>query len=53
MEEKYKKEWEEYKERELSALLPILDKLGFEIEKEQPHIGGERYLMQAVTTTSG
>src|SRR3989338_6499020 len=53
MEEKYKKEWEECRNRELSALLSILSKLGFEIEKEQPHMGGERYLMQAVTTTSG
>jgi len=26
---------------------------GYTLETEQPHIGGERYLMQAVTTTSG
>ena len=48
-----KQKWEEYTERELSSILPILSRLGFEIEKEQPHIVGERYLMQAVTTTSG
>ena len=45
--------WEKYKEKELSGIIPVLSKLGFSLEKEQPHIGGERYLMQAVTTESG
>jgi hypothetical protein len=45
--------WEKYRERELSKIAPVLEKLGFELENEQPHIVGERYLMQAVTTASG
>jgi len=48
-----KSAWEIYKENELLALTPILTELGFELFPEQPHIGGERFLMQAVTTTSG
>lgn len=52
-EQNQKQIWEEYRERELAGLLPVLTELGFELEKTQPHTGGERYLMQAVTTTSG
>jgi hypothetical protein len=48
-----KKEWGKYRERELAAVLPILEKLGFQLEQEQPHLGGEKYLAQAVTTASG
>ncbi len=46
-------EWEQYRERELRMVAPLLETLGFELEAEQPHTGGERYLMQAVTTASG
>ena len=45
--------WETYKTRELSILTPILLNLGFELESDQPHLIGERYLMHAVTTKSG
>lgn len=45
--------WEEYRERELAALLPILTSLGYTLDTEQPHLYGERYLMHAVTTASG
>jgi len=45
--------WESYRDRELQALTPLLAKHGITLEDEQPHIAGERYLMQAVTTTSG
>ena len=45
--------WKKYREHELSILSPVLKKLGFELEPVQPHMGGERYLMQAVTTASG
>ena len=45
--------WGKYRERALAAITPMLEGLGFELENEQPHIGGERYLMQAVTTASG
>jgi hypothetical protein len=47
------KQWEEYRTRELTTLAPLLAELGFELEPIQPHIGGERYLMHAVTTASG
>lgn len=49
----YKKEWEKYRDSELRALTPILATLGFALDDYQPHITGERFLMQAVTTTSG
>ncbi|HEY4500905.1 MAG TPA: hypothetical protein VJI70_01380 [Candidatus Paceibacterota bacterium] len=45
--------WEKYREREISKIIPVLKKLGFELEPLQPHAGGERYLMQAVTTAGG
>jgi len=45
--------WEKYREHELATVTPLLLELGFSLEQNQPHIGGERYLMQAVTTTSG
>ena len=45
--------WEIYREEELAALTPILSSLGITLEEHQPHIAGERYLMQAVTTASG
>ncbi len=45
--------WKKYCERELKAVVPILEKLGFELDSHQKHLGGERYLMQAVTTQSG
>lgn len=48
-----KEKWELYKKHELEKLVPLLKKLGFTLLKDQPHIGGERYLMQAITTTSG
>ncbi len=51
--ENNKQEWEKYCEREFAAVLPILEQLGFQIDQEQPHLGGEKYLMQAVTTISG
>ena len=45
--------WERYKVEELARVTPILAELGFTLEPNQPHIEGERYLMQAVTTASG
>ena len=47
------KQWEDYRDHELAGVRPLLAALGYELEAEQPHIAGERYLMQAVTTTSG
>lgn len=48
-----KQEWEEYRDRELRVALPILSRFHITLDEHQPHLGGERYLMQAVTTTSG
>ncbi len=46
-------EWEAYKETELEALTPLLEEGGYLLSPEQPHLSGERFLMQAVTTQSG
>ena len=48
-----KNEWESYCTVELGVLEPILNDLGYHIDEDQPHIKGERFLMQAVTTQSG
>jgi hypothetical protein len=37
--------WEEYREQELARTSPILQELGFILDQEQAHIGGERFLM--------
>ncbi len=48
-----KKEWERFREQELATITPLLEHLGYTLEERQPHITGERYLMQAVTTAHG
>jgi len=48
-----KQEWDEFVARESAFVTPWLSELGYELAESQPHIEGERYLMQAVTTTSG
>lgn len=48
-----KKDWEAYVAQERSVVTPLLAREGFSVDDEQPHTSGERYLMQAVTTTSG
>ncbi|MBX2866348.1 hypothetical protein KTR10_00075 [Candidatus Kaiserbacteria bacterium] len=45
--------WEQYREKECAYFTPLLKKLGYTLDTEQPHIYGERYLMHAVTTESG
>lgn len=40
----YQKKWQEYKIQELKNLGPIFDNLGFTLDNEQVHIGGERYV---------
>ncbi len=37
--------WEAYRAEELAKALPLLVRLGFSIDEEQVHIGGERHLM--------
>lgn len=48
-----KKNWEEYCAREIQCVRPLLERHGITLEHTQPHISGERYLMQAVTTKGG
>jgi hypothetical protein len=48
-----KKAWQSYCSHELALLAPILGAHGYVLDAEQKHMQGERYLMQAVTTTSG
>ncbi len=48
-----KTQWEIYCTSELAALCPLLSRLGYTLDTEQKHMRGERYLQQAVTTTSG
>jgi len=45
--------WEKYRDEELARVVPILWEFGYALDETQPHIKGERYLMQAVTTESG
>lgn len=45
--------WQRYQDAELARATGILAGLGYELEPEQPHMAGERYLMQAVTTAAG
>lgn len=45
--------WDAYCTSELARVRPILDSLGYTLDEHQPHLQGERYLMQAVTTASG
>jgi hypothetical protein len=45
--------WDEEAQARLAVLEPLVGSLGFVLDEKQPHIGGERFLMQAVTTASG
>ena len=48
-----KQEWDAYVAREQAYFAPYIQNLHITLDEEQPHIQGERYLIQAVTTTSG
>lgn len=45
--------WTAYCEKELAAATPVLNKHGFSLLEDQPHLKGERFLQQAVSTDSG
>ena len=45
--------WNEYVAFELAYVRKCLLPLGYTLDTEQPHLLGERFLMQAVTTTGG
>ncbi len=53
MENDPQKIWAAYVAGSLAEVTPILSALGYVLESNQPHSMGERYLMQAVTTTHG
>ena len=48
-----KRAWDIYRERELAGVIPYLQQLGFTIDTEQPHLGGERYLMAGARDIGG
>lgn len=48
-----KESWEAYCAEHILRITPILTKHGYTLAPHQPHIQGERFLMHAVTTTSG
>lgn len=48
-----KEQWEQYVQEEVAYFTPILEQKGYTVDPVQPHVQGERFLMQAVTTTSG
>lgn len=45
--------WRTYLANELPVVTSLLAPLGYELEEDQPHLKGERFLMQAMTTTGG
>lgn len=45
--------WKKYCEQELVIIKPMIASFGFTLEQNQSQIGGERFLIQAVTTKSG
>lgn len=45
--------WKIYLAAELPAVTKIIEPLGYSLTEDQPHIKGERFLMQAMTTTGG
>lgn len=45
--------WKEYLERELPVISQLLSTHHITLSSEQPHIKGERFLIQALTTISG
>lgn len=45
--------WQDYLASELPQISHIIEKNGYILADNQPHTKGERYLMQAVTTTGG
>ena len=45
--------WQAYVTAELQKLVPLLQKHGYSLLKDQPHTKGERFLMQNITTLSG
>jgi len=45
--------WETYRDRELARARALLATLGLELDHEQPHTGGERFLMNSARDVGG
>lgn len=45
--------WKKYLETKLPKVTSVLNKHGFSLEDNQPHVMGERFLMKALTTAGG
>lgn len=45
--------WRTYLADELPIVTQLVAALGYELEEDQPHLKGERFLMQAMTTAGG
>lgn len=45
--------WERYVGHEMARVKPLLEDWGYTLDANQPHLRGERFLMRALTTTSG
>lgn len=53
MQQTEQQKWKEYRDRELAAVTPILARLGYTLDSDQPHIVGERYLMMSARDVGG
>lgn len=49
----HKAAWDQYVTQERARVLPLLTERGITLDQHQPNLIGERYLMQAISTTSG
>ncbi|MEY3784102.1 MAG: hypothetical protein RLZZ230_424 [Candidatus Parcubacteria bacterium] len=45
--------WKNYLDIELPLISALVAKQGYSLDSDQPHIKGERFLMQAITTSGG
>lgn len=45
--------WESYRDRELKRAAPLFTRLGLTLETDQPHLGGERFLMTDARDVGG
>lgn len=48
-----KAQWDAYVVSEIEGITPLLTAHGFSLLPEQPHVSGERYVFQPMTTVSG
>lgn len=49
----HKAAWDQYVTQERARVMPLLTERGITLDQHQPNLIGERYLMQAISTTSG